>query len=344
MDNIIIIILILIILFFLYSYKKNDINKIIYYGDNKFPKPKPEEPIPPPDDLIMRSNFVKPNNKLHHIFNELSKEISSKNKITLKLKGIERMYTKMTIDEDLLYFIKLLIKNVIQKTKKIRYNIDYFFKDIIEVYQQVDKHGNQRYIIKCFIYDIKNYYEIKILIDILILNNDIYLNYIGEDISSNGNILNKYDYTMSNTGYLENRNHIQHNIKQTVDGYYRKYYDIIGYDSPPLEYSHYISKLDTVYKFNIGDLSKYYLPPDIPDLYSVEFGDNHTNEWDEHGIKQPTGNDYLVNNNSTQRQPNIPLDSPGSDPHTRAYGGEYDFLQQVGYNSGGNVVSSSWYY
>ena len=130
-------------------------------------------------------------------------------------------------------------------------------------------HGSidvQTYRINNFAYstDIKNFYEIRILIDFVIIKNDIYLNYIGEDFASNDNIINRYDYTMTNTGYLENRNQIKNNMKQIVDGYYRKYYNIIGYDSPPLDYGHYISKLDTIYKFNIGDLTKYYVLSSYP--------------------------------------------------------------------------------
>ena len=81
---------------------------------------------------------------------------------------------------------------------------------------------------------------------------------MGDNLTSNTNILNKYDYTMSNIGYLESRNHIQDNIREIVDTYYKQYFHIIGYDKPPLEYSHYIS-LDTVTKLNIDDLSKNYL-------------------------------------------------------------------------------------
>ena len=345
MDNILIIMLGILILFFLYSKQNNITNRYVLNmlggekNDNINNLNNYAE-IDNYDHLHMRSNFVKPNNKMHHLF----KHISQKNKIELSSSGIERMYTKLTIDEQLLYFIKYLINNIIKKTKKIKNGVDYYLKDIVELYQQVDTNGNQRYIVNCFIYDIKNFYEIRILIDFVIINNDIYLNYIGEDIASNDNIINRYDYTMTNTGYLENRNQIKNNMKQIVDGYYRKYYNIIGYDAPTLDYSHYISKLDTVYKFNIGDLTKYYVPPEIPQLYSQEFGENHGNDWDESGVKIDTGNNYLANNNSAYSQPNVPLDSPGSNPHTRSYEGEYDYLQKVSFNNGGNVVSSSWYY
>ena len=290
------------------------------------------------------SNFVKPNNRMHHLFTRAEKIISPHNKLVLVQPGIERMYTKLTIDENLLDFVKQCMYRIIKKTTKLKEGIDYKIKTIEEVYQKVDFMGNQRYIVKCFLFDIPNFYEIRILCDFLILSNDLYINYVGDNLASNTNILNKYDYTMSNIGYLESRNHIQDNIREIVDTYYKQYFHIIGYDKPPLEYSHYISKLDTVTKLNIDDLSKNYLPPDIPQLNDPDFGPNNSIDWDSHGIRIPTGNNFTANNNSGMVQPNLPFDSPATRPHTRNYSGPYSFLQQVDFNQGGNVVSNSWYY
>lgn len=291
----------------------------------------------------IESNFVKPSNAFYHIFDKISKTISKQNKINLTGLKSESMYTKSIITEDLLEFIKLLISNIIKKVAKLDMNIDYYIKDIIDVYQQVDTHGNQRYIVKCFIYDIKNFNQIKILLDFLIISDDMYINYIGNDLASNLNIINKYDYRIFNSGYLKNTNNIQDNIRATIDSYYKKYYNIIGYDKSPIEYSHYISKLDTVYKYNIKDLVKNYVPPNIPNLYDTRFGEKHENNWDETGINIIKDENVLINNNSGTLQPNLPLDSPGSGPKQSQYNGIYN-IQQVGFNSGGNVVTNSYYY
>ena len=83
------------------------------------------------------------------------------------------------------------------------------------------------------------------------------------------------------------------------------------------------------------------MPPEIPSLYDPRFGKKDELSWNEFGIQQPTGDRFQINNNSTVRQPNIPLDSPSSNPYTRSYEGDYSFLQGVGLGNGGVVVTSS---
>ena len=133
---------------------------------------------------------------------------------------------------------------------------------------------------------------------------------------------------------------IRDNMKEIVDSYYKQYYNIIGYDESPIDYSHYISKLNVVHNCDISELSNYYVPPEIPSLYDPRFGKKDELSWNEFGIQQPTGDRFQINNNSTVRQPNIPLDSPGSIVYD-SYEGEYSFLQSVGLGNGGVVVTSS---
>ena len=282
-------------------------------------------------------------NKIHFILKKLSNEISNQNKINLSGITIENLYLKTTIDEQLLSYVKYIIQHVIKKMLNLKYNLDYYFKDIIELYQQYDNHGNQRYIIKCFIFELQNFYQVKILIDVIIINNSVYINYIGEDLASNINILNKYDFNIDDMGYLSNRNNIKYNIKQIVDNYYKKYYNIIGYNSSKLEYSHYISKLDTIKKYDINDLNKYYLPPEIPNIYNNNFTNNKSLNWDVNGINYTVdGSDNSINNNSTTMQPNIPNNYPGINPTIRNYQGTYSYLEDIGLGNGENTYTSIW--
>ena len=328
-----IIFLILIILFFLYNiYNKSNVN---YINNNNVNN---KTYI---DDTNLNSDFLNPSNKIHFYLLNLSKEISNKNKINLSGSTIDNLYIKTTIDDNMLQYVKYLIQSILKKTLKLKYNIDYYFKDIIEVYQQYDKYKNQRYIIKCFIYEIENFYQVKILLDLVVINNKIYLNYIGEDLSSNINILNKYDINIEDQGVLLNKNNIKNNIKAIVDSYYKKYYNIIGYNNSELEYDHYVSKLDTVKKYDIGDLSKYYLPPNINSIYSNNIGNNNSYNWDEYGVNYSINN-YPINTESTLEQPNIPNIYPGSEPTTRNYTGIYSFINDINQN-GGNVATSTWY-
>ena len=294
-------------------------------------------------DLIKQSNFEKPNNRLHHLFEKSKQYVSPKNKLMLINPGVERMYTKQTIEESLLTFVKKSCEKIIYKTTKLKANDDIYIKNIEEVYQKVDTKGNQRYIVKCFVYDIPNFYDIKIIVDFFILDETLYINYIGENVASNNNILNRKDYIINDSGYLSDYDQIEKNTSILLDNYYKKNYKMIGYNNSNSEYSHYISKLDTIYKFDMNDLSKYYLPPDIPQMNDPNFDKKYKNDWDLQGIKLSTGMKTIANNNATTIQPLLPYDSPATPPHTRDYQGYYN-LQQVGFNTGGNVVTNSWYY
>ena len=61
------------------------------------------------------------------------------------------------------------------------------------MYVMKDEHGNYRSILNCFIYDIKNHYTIKLSMDIVSYEGEIYFNFIDIDESSINNILNNYD-------------------------------------------------------------------------------------------------------------------------------------------------------
>ena len=52
---------------------------------------------------------------------------------------------------------------------------------------------NQRYIVDFFLYDVNNYYTIRIISDILVIDGDIYINYINTQNGSNPILLNNYD-------------------------------------------------------------------------------------------------------------------------------------------------------
>ena len=329
MKDIIIATIILGLLYFLYTkHKTKHVISNVYKDVPVYKKYDQKQ-----QQLMLTSNFVKPSNAFHHLFEKASKELSPQNKLQLTGTSYQTYYNKAVLPENLHEFLKLTIERIIKKTVNLQENVEYFLKEMPDVYQMIDSHGNQRYIVMFFLYDIRNFYHLKLLTDFLIINENVYINYIGEDFSSSLNIVNRYDYRFDDSGYLANRN-LQNDIYTIVDGYYKQNYQLIGYDSSPLEYSHYISKLDSVKKYDISDLSKYYVPEGTPSIYDPRFGNNYSNDWDERGINLPTGDRFEINNNSVIRQPNNPLDSPGSEPHTRNYEGEYSFIKDIGLGVG----------
>ena len=67
---------------------------------------------------------------------------------------------------------------------------DYYVKKIENVYCLVDRKNNERYIIDFFIYDTKNYYTIRLISDIVIIDNEIYINYLNINSGGNSSLLN----------------------------------------------------------------------------------------------------------------------------------------------------------
>ena len=158
MNNVNYIIFFIILLIIYHIYNKKYIKKTDTYLYNNII-----------DDINQKneieSSFIKPKHKLHKILHK----ISNKNKINLSKDYVNRMYTKDTIDEILLEKIKNQIYIIFYQGLKLVYNVDYFLKDIVNVYEQVDFYGNNRYIVSLFLYDIKNYYNFKLLIDYVII-------------------------------------------------------------------------------------------------------------------------------------------------------------------------------
>jgi len=52
---------------------------------------------PPKETLELTSNFVKPNNAFHHLFRNVSRNLSSQSKLSLSGQGIERFYSQATV-------------------------------------------------------------------------------------------------------------------------------------------------------------------------------------------------------------------------------------------------------
>ena len=117
--------------------------------------------------------FVKPEHRLLKILNT----VSSCSKV--KLEGVcsKYIYNKNTIDKSVEDRLTAIMKKLINTINQISQN-DYYLKHIENVYGLISCKGDQRYFIDFFMYDVKNYYTIRLISDIVILNNEIYINYL----------------------------------------------------------------------------------------------------------------------------------------------------------------------
>ena len=132
--------------------------------------------------------FVKPEHRLLKIFDS----ISSSNKVQLNGTCQRFSFTKHTIDTNIEEYIKKLLKDIIQSLNTISAS-EYYLKEIENVYAMINVNNEKRFIIDFFIYDVQNYYTIRLFTDIVILQDEVYLNYLNVYSGANQTLINKYD-------------------------------------------------------------------------------------------------------------------------------------------------------
>ena len=265
---------------------------------------------------IKEDSFVKPENALLYIFNQMS----SKDKVVLNGNCQTNVYTRDTMPENKNQYIIDLLDIILKHVKGIDNNQDYFLKTIDQAYVQIDSNENKRYSIVAFIYDIRNYYTMKIAVDFVREKDDdqLYVNSIGNEFSSNYDVLNRYDFSIFSHGYLMNYNMFDKDARAILDENYKKYFRLIGINDTSLEYY----KLNNTYKINranitkydLDDYNKYYYPPGLPNVESGPFCEKHLNDWAEDSVKfeNPyTPGSCFVHNNAAREQINRPYFAPG---------------------------------
>lgn len=309
----------LIILYFLWENLKSDDTRNDFIN----------EPINGPTDL-RDVGFIKPEHNLLKIFNN----ISSGAKIKLSGSCQKFIYNKNTIDQELNNKITYLIKDVIGTINKVSEN-NYYIKKIENVYCLIDRKANQRYIIDFFIYDVKNYYTIRLISDIVIIDDEIYLNYLNVQSGSNSTLMNHYDVKFNSIGILFDSDMFHEDISKIFDNYYNNSFKVIGVSDTNLEYS----KEDLTEVLTLNSFKNAYIPSNISpnsykdlgnkginnylDMYLPEnqnmiksktFCNKYKLEWDKYGIpneRDNNDNNCYLNNNSTTSEINEPYFGPG---------------------------------
>ena len=244
------------------------------------------------------------------------------------------IYSKNTITTELNEKLILIIKDIINSINNIS-NTDFFMKKLENVYIMIDSNNNQRYIIDYFIYDINNYYSIRLISDIVIINDEIYINYINIQSGSNSALLNKYDVKFNSSGILFDANMFHDDLIKIFDNYYSNSFNVIGVFDTSLEYkkedltsvltlnslkNNYFPanvSSDTINELNKNDLSGYiemYLPENQESIKSLSFCNKYNNNWDNYGIENKNDNtdkNCYLNNNQTTTEYNQPWFGPG---------------------------------
>ena len=231
---------------------------------------------------------------------------------------IKNVYTKNTISENLknvlLYYLKLIISNIIDKT--------YFnLNDMERIYEEIDQFNNRRYVIVFFVYNLNYFNSNKLLID-FIINFDtqfIYLNNIKEFYNSYLNIINKYDRLIYNRAYLDN-NTPEDDLNEILKDDYLKNYKYAYLSDTSLDFTN-IFLVESDNK-NLKELSTIYLPNTQIHLTENIFCDKYINgTWDKHGNLKKNTEDCILHNSSTTQNIDVPDKFPyfGSDKDTNYY-------------------------
>ena len=289
--------------------------------------------------------FVKPEHRLLKVLNT----ISAGTKIRLDGKMTAHQYNKNTIDKSVEDRLSAILKSLIGSVNLLSEN-DYYIKQIENVYGLISKNNNQRYFIDFFLYDIKNFYTVRCISDIVIVDKEIYINYLNIQTGSNPTILNNYDVKFNDTGILFDGNMFKENIDNLFDSFYRNSFEVISVPETSLEYSnvdltsvismnsiknlYYPSSIspDTVQELKNKDLASYvemYLPEKQINIKSPMFCDKYKVEWNSYGIPNLSDNkdsNCYVHDNSMASTINKPINPPGLFNNMRTDTTHYDFL------------------
>jgi hypothetical protein len=299
--------------------------------------------------------FVKPEHRLLKIL----ATVSSGTKVKLSGTCTEIVYTKETIPKPLNDRIVYVVGSIVDTLKQVSQN-DYYMKKIENVYVQADGKGNQRYILDFFIYDVRNYYTIRLISDLVVVDDEIYMNYLNVQSGSSPTLLNKYDVKFNMMGILFDANMFHENIAHLFDNYYMNAFKLMGISDKDKESNKEdMSEVYSLESFrnmyfpsNISSLTtddyeakgisgklEEYLPPEQNTVKSPSFCQKDSLSWDTNGVPLPneTKKGCYANNNSSLANITDPWFGPGV-IYERTSNDAYSWLKDP---ARGNIIRAS---
>ncbi len=257
---------------------------------------------------IDKKNSVFKENKKNGLI-ALLNNISSADKVILTNIKEKWIMTKDIIDETLNQEVKGIIKNILLSIENIS-EYKFHINTIENMYVMKDDAGNYRCILNCFIFEVKKYYTIKLSMDIVFFDGEIYFNFIDIDESSINNIINNYDVKWDAMGILSNYDMFDENTRNILDNYYNSNYEIVFLNNKDIT-------IDKTSTFTMSQLVNSYLPANAPvDETSPHFCFKNKEQWKSKGIKIINDEyDCPENDNSYQGFPNLPRNGPSVITH-----------------------------
>ena len=274
-----------------------------------------------------KSGHVKP----AHLLYDTLRQFSSGDKLYLSGKCQVNLYTKYIINVDMKQKFTKILNHIFQSMYRISHRI-YQVQELNNIYEQIDQHNNKRYIIDATLNSVSNFYTVRVLLDIVIINNEIFVNYLNINDASNNNIVDKYDIVYQDQGILLNHNNFTSNIRSLLDTEYIKRNKLIAIDTANLDSKNYdltnVLSLNSMLKSYLpstlsreseknltmkgltGQLEQYF-PSDQSNVKSPQFCNKYLNGWKTDSVGTVGGESCVFDHNNTETEYNQPYMGPG---------------------------------
>lgn len=274
---------------------------------------------------------IKGHVKQEHVLYELLKQYSSGDKLHLSGSCNVNIYTKYIITselkEDIYKLLNIIFESIYGVSKEL-----FQIQELNNVYEQIDLFDNKRYIIDGTLISVNNYYTARVILDIVIIDEEVFVNFISINNASNNNIIDRYDIVFQDQGILLNHNNFTSNIRSLLDQEYLEKYKLITFESKYLDSNNHDfqnvlslkgmlnkylpSKLssDSQENLKIIGLDKHYenyFPADIPVIKSPQYCKKYLNGWSNDSIPIIGDESCMFHNTSTQEEYNQPYMGPG---------------------------------
>jgi hypothetical protein len=281
------------------------------------------KPIPQSDN----SGHVKP----EHLLYDVLKQFSSGDKMTLGGQCQVNLYSKHIIDVNMKQKFTRLLNQIFSSVYGITNRL-FQVQELNNIYEQIDSFHNKRYVVDATLNSVSNYYTTRVILDIVVINNEVMVNYINVNDASNNNIIDRFDVVYDNQGILFNHNNFTSNIRSLLDTEYKKNHKLIKIRSEQLDSKNY--NLENVLSLN-SLLKRYlpstlsseseqnlkmkgldgqlemYLPPSISTVKSPQFCNKYLNGWTSNAVNIPGDEHCVFDHSNTETEYNQPYMAPG---------------------------------
>ena len=283
--------------------------------------------IPTKQHSVDQSGHVKP----EHLLYEVLKQFSSGDKIYLSGACTVNLYSKHIIDVTMKQKFTKLLNEIFSSVYGITHRL-FQVQELNNIYEQIDAFNNKRYVVDATLNSVSNYYTTRVILDIVVINNEVMVNYVNINDASNNNIMDRFDVVYDNQGILFNHNNFSENIRALLDTEYKKNHKLIAVNSSQLDSKNY--NLENVLSLN-SLLKRYlpstlssesekdlqmkgldgqlemYLPPSITTAKSPLFCNKYLNGWTSNAGNIPGDEHCVFDHNTTETEYNQPYMAPG---------------------------------